>query len=147
MIEQAITQLLPRILSLKEKQTLFVEYVCHSQVDIYFRFAQKHDFDGNEYKRLYLLLGTDHKENIEESLKKIAPDMDDFAGDLEATAALDACAILNQAFLFFENRSPRHLKNILEHYLNVPEIMTQETNDKQFFEEAFLALNNMIFKE
>lgn len=146
MIQKAIKNMLPTIEKLdvaQQRKLLFA--ICQRQEGIYKNFAQKSRLPSQAYEEIFLLLGkTIFSEEITKKITEFAPDMDDFAGNLAASMALDACAILNQTFMFFDKAKIEYLANILELCLNVPEMYAQESQNESFFAEELTILKQWI---
>lgn len=131
-----------------EQQKCLLEIICQRQGLFYAHFCQKIGQSADPFWAILERLGKEtYSEKITEEIKAIAPDMDDFARDLGATKALDACVILNQTFLFFADPKPEIWETIIELYLNVPEMIAQETQNEAFFKQEKAILEKWIETE
>jgi hypothetical protein len=85
-----------------------------------------------------------YSQEITEQIKFFAPDTDDYAGSLAASKALDACAILHQSYLFFDEPKTEIWKTLIELYLNVPEMLAEETGDDTIFKQELEILEKWL---
>ena len=146
MITEAINNLMPQIESLEtEQQKRLLAEICKRQFFFYYEFCAKIGASADSFFLLLKALGTkNYSREITEEIKAFAPDTDDYAGSLAASKAVDACAILHQAYLFFDAPKSEIWKTVIELYLNVPEMIAEETGDETIFREELEILEKWV---
>ena len=72
-----------------------------------------------------------------EKIEEIAPDTEEFSGDILATAALDACGVLYETFEFALDTETEHLENIISLSINAIQMYVEDVNGYDYNEANY----------
>ena len=143
MKEKIIVQIQTAVQSLSiEKQIAFTYLMAFRLSYNYKTFCKQNNW-GSPYTfdRLLLaikgvVLNKQKISNIEEKLideiENIAPDTNDFGGNILATAALDACGVLYETLEFMSNNNNESLETIISLSLNAIQMYIEDVNNYDY---------------
>jgi len=117
--------------------------IVERMLPAYIYFSKNNSF-GNPTILEKSLENTNFQANLEfleSQLDEICPDMDDFSGDLWATAALDTVGVLAEFLKMQSQKDLSYLSVIIDIALNVPYMCGEETENREY--ELF---KNWIFQ-
>lgn len=102
-----------------EKQLSFFFQVGQKMKPFYVAFSEKENFDNQKVieEILNSFQSPTNLKNTEiylEKLQEIAPDLDEFPSDLEASQALDVCAFFAEILEYIEDKNQDRILTILE---------------------------------
>lgn len=123
---------LPKLenLALTEQVAYFMR-IGKTSAEDYARFAEKYGYASPTAFTEILQSLDAELEDIQvdahfETLDKLAPDLEEFPGNAEASAALDACAFMAEVLEYLQDRDSGHLSVILESALRSSEASVEE---------------------
>lgn len=135
MITNAIEKILPLFLALSnEQKKKIIIVICEEQKEIFELLAAKYQLDIDAYSLFLTALKKEEIiENYQTKIIALAPDLDDYSGEIAASSAIDACGVLFEAFAFFEDGEAEHFETILHSLLNVPQMYDEENSHSHIF--------------
>ncbi len=139
MKRQIVNRILSKIEKLDfSKQLTFAYILTYRQLENYLSFCEQENFGKPVFyqkglKTIRNFLLTNCLDEFDTSLlADIAPDTEDFGGNLLATAALDACGMLYDCFDFTETKDLDKMESVISLSLNALQMYIEETNQYDY---------------